>query len=322
MNCYTLFIRVSIREYKMMLPEEKLEMIEMNFGVIPEDHDETDYRAIDIANKRWMSLCRSKKMAWKYRASLLNLRPKNGQFERLPRNLQLNLDTYVRESLILDSEKLTKKFVRMMVGNVNLRRTRRTVKMPHTILLDKMVYREISVSTLVLDTVFGRNLEKFSPEELVSVKKTKKSAMTYHVLSSSRLIDILRVSDLNFASTYMHEDEYTFYLCPMGAVKENSSDIIHTGYFFDERGNEVEFRYPISSNGQMASTWLPRPILMDSDKPSLGYKTENSRNNEFFLKEFNPVCIYIARRNLMNLKICSARVCMSKNCMLVKSKSS
>ena len=64
MNCYTLFIIVSIREYKKLTPEQKIEVITKNFGFILEDHDKTDYRAIDIANSKWTSCPKSINMAW------------------------------------------------------------------------------------------------------------------------------------------------------------------------------------------------------------------------------------------------------------------
>lgn len=318
-NCYQLFVKICTREYMEMLPENKLSVISSVFGEIPDFFDETDYRPIDVISRLWAKLPDGIKKAWKFRAYMLNERPISGLFERLPRHLQTDLPGYVKEVLRSDTDKLRRALSRMMTCRIKEKQYSKIVYIPHKIKLENQVQRQLCVPILVLDSLFGRELEKFDHvNELVVFKgrKNQKRSVTFHVASRERLIDIFSFSDLSLAKVYVHEDEYTLSLCPFG-ILEDRSKIQHKAYAMSETNTHIKFGVPTNAVGDMHYVDIPKPQLISRENPKKGYQLNHCEYGMYRLIQYNPVCINVSKTNIFNVKILSGRICIRDNSSLV-----
>ena len=316
-NCYHLFIKCSTREYRKMSPQRKIELIVDVFGEIQDHYDETDFRAIDIARRKWNTLPRCTKEAWKVRARFLNKRPKTGQFDVIPYPICLELPSYYRNAMSTDMNKLKRSIQRMMLGRLDQKNYFKKIYMPHEIIMKTQIFRQFTVSTLVLDLLFGRNLEKFRENESVTLTRNRQAFKTFHLMSRDRLIDVFSVTDVNLSYTYYPEDGHKLYLCPSGTLVDRNN-ISHRAYALESTDDEIVFYYPTDGSGRMSTTKTKIPRWIDGNE----YDLSNCVNEDFYLLEFNPVCISICRENITNLKICSARICLDERACLVKTKSS
>ena len=292
-----------------MSAEEKVRMIVELFGEMPSFYDETDFSGIDVVRRKWNTLSSDQKNSFKHRARVLNSRPMTGQFTDIPTEIIASLPTYYREAMKADTDKLKKSFSRMMKALLQQKAYHKNIYMPHKIKLQTLLYRQFTVATLVLDAMFGRELEKFHVNESVSMYGSRRGSSTFHIFSRDRVMKILSLSDVNMAVTYCEEMGDRLYLCPIGILVDRQGRN-YKAYALEENSTSITLFFSIDTTGKLSRTTVSKPVLIDSHNPNFGYDLINCTNEDFYLQEFYPVCMKISRDNITNFKICSGRVCL------------
>ena len=132
----------------------------------------------------------------------------------------------------------------MMKAHVEQKTYHKIIYMPHKIKLQTLLYRQFTVATLVLDAMFGRELDKFHVNELVSMYGSRRGSNTYHIFSRDCLMNILSLSDVNMAVTYCEEMGDRLYLCPIGILVDRHGHN-HKAYALEENGSLITFFFQL-----------------------------------------------------------------------------
>ena len=295
---------ISINEYNNLPGIEKVRVIENVFDQILAYHDKTDHAAHDVVVRHWRTISIEVKEGWKVRTNRPNTCPREGQIECFPHVLTNDLKNVIRECLKLDTSKLHESFIHQMKKTTAPTQFSKRVKIPYSVKVVSQEYVLLSVPTLLLDYLFGTNLDKFERSEMLP--SCGKKSLTFHLCSRQKIFDVLSFLDMNLRRTYDTMSGFLYSFTSYGIICHNGS--FYKAYGWSELENTINWH--LLFNGGYVK--VPNSTKVFNEKSrmvgySLGHCIDAS--GKYQLVEFLPCSITTSRMNILNFKMITVSIC-------------
>lgn len=323
---YHVFTRCAFEGYKVMDESARLTFIMATHnledeGILDDDEiadmiDSSDFQAIRVVRGMWRNASSQVKEAWKQRAEHLNARPQVGQVEELPeslaildlRSIQDRLRNYIKTDLQVFS-----KMIKRSLRNENQREmNHKKVQFPYPIEVKKQIYRSGTVSSLLLEVLFGVNRNQLLKSECISNQGS--DPFTYHIFSEARLRKLLTFQDTEISILKDNCEGSKTSLCAYGVVLKNNTNQSTKAYAISETKSTVTFIFA-DETVQTRSLTFPKPTLIKENEPRAhytGYKCGDEVVHGWKLIQFNPACLYLSSKNTNNFKLLASKVCIKE----------
>ena len=177
------------------------------------------------------------------------------------------------------------------------------------------------LSSIVMDALFGKELEKFTENEKVS-KDRKGKVATYHIFAKDRVKEILSVSDVDLSQyTSYNLEEVNHSLCSYATIVPvgHSTPTSLNCYGIEHDNFQVHFIANNYDNSHLIHVYFMKPLLhkqvltrdCDGNPKKVTYKYIFENNalsvcENYKIRYFCPVVLQI-NKDKMTLKLVASR---------------
>ena len=248
-----------------------------------------------LMSSLWKSLTLDLKNAWRNRAALLNDRPIDILFDKIPKCLiTIGFENVLRRSLVLESSKLKRWLSNMLSRKPARGLSNKFMYIPFKTKIQNESWRRETVGYDMLLCLFGFNGKKV--EEKI-VKKTK-TIVYVHVFSTEEMKSIFTIDGKCLIEVQSENSS----LVPSSKVLLEKNGVRLFGYITKQEGPNVTIRLCNNKN-----------VVLRSPVYSHGNYKMGSVEKGYTWVEFHPMGIRINENSMFNIKMNFSRVCYRNN---------